>query len=84
MVACHLGKQVEPGEFWDLVVLTAVDDNQREAYELQISEKLERKEIPLGIPYHVFSDPPGAKIGEDNLYYCSVSDFMIPILSVSE
>ncbi|KAL1023137.1 hypothetical protein UPYG_G00036850 [Umbra pygmaea] len=57
------GKLVQPGEFWDLVVLTAADNEQREAYELQISEKLGRKEIPYGIPYHVFSDPPGAKIG---------------------
>ncbi|KAJ7993550.1 hypothetical protein DPEC_G00273570 [Dallia pectoralis] len=57
------GKRVQPGEFWDLVVLTAVDEDQREAYELQISEKLKRGEIPQGIPYHVFSDPPGPKIG---------------------
>lgn len=53
-----------PGEFWDVVVVTAVDGNQREAYELQISEKNERKELPLGIHYKVFSDPPGSKIGE--------------------
>ncbi|XP_010863344.1 fucose-1-phosphate guanylyltransferase [Esox lucius] len=57
------GKRVQPGEFWDLVVLTAVDEDQREAYELQISEKLKRRHIPHGIPYHVFSDPPGPKIG---------------------
>ncbi|XP_076134421.1 fucose-1-phosphate guanylyltransferase isoform X1 [Alosa pseudoharengus] len=57
------GKEVKPGEFWDLVVLTAVDEHQRVAYELQIKEKLCRKELPLGVPYHVFADPPGCKIG---------------------
>uniref|UniRef100_A0A4W5MNQ5 Uncharacterized protein n=1 Tax=Hucho hucho TaxID=62062 RepID=A0A4W5MNQ5_9TELE len=29
MFVFHLGKQVQPGEFGDLVVLTAVDDDQR-------------------------------------------------------
>lgn len=57
------GKQVPNGEFWDLVVITAMDELQRGAYELQITGKLERKELPLGIHYHVFSDPPGSKIG---------------------
>ncbi|KAL2089958.1 hypothetical protein ACEWY4_014646 [Coilia grayii] len=57
------GKEVQPGEFWDLVVLTAVDEDQKVAYELQIKEKLGRKELPLGVPYHVFADPPGSKIG---------------------
>ncbi|XP_041861495.1 fucose-1-phosphate guanylyltransferase [Melanotaenia boesemani] len=57
------GREVQPGEFWDVVVITAVDGSQREAYELQISEKLDRKELPLGTHYKVFSDPPGSKIG---------------------
>ncbi|XP_034560071.1 fucose-1-phosphate guanylyltransferase [Notolabrus celidotus] len=57
------GREVQPGEFWDAVVLTAVDESQREAYELQISEKVHRKELPLGIHFKVFSDPPGSKIG---------------------
>lgn len=43
--------------------MTAVDRSQKEAYELQISEKVERKELPLGTHYKVFSDPPGSKIG---------------------
>lgn len=58
------GREVLPGEFWDVVILTAVDVAQREAYVLQISEKIDRKELPLGIHYKVFSDPPGSKIGE--------------------
>ncbi|XP_071764710.2 fucose-1-phosphate guanylyltransferase [Centroberyx gerrardi] len=57
------GKEVQPGEFWDLVIVTAVDESQRDAYELQITEKVDRKELPLGVHYIVFSDPPGAKIG---------------------
>ncbi|XP_026881062.2 fucose-1-phosphate guanylyltransferase isoform X2 [Electrophorus electricus] len=57
------GVEVESGEFWDLVVLTAVDEEQKRAYELQIRHKCDRKEIPLGIQYHVIADPPGRKIG---------------------
>lgn len=57
------GKEVQPRTFWDIVVLTAVDEDQRNAYEIQIKEKLGRKELPLGVPYHVFADPPGHKIG---------------------
>ncbi|KAF3691009.1 Serine/threonine-protein kinase TNNI3K [Channa argus] len=60
---CLRGREVQPGEFWDVVVVTAVDESQREAYELQISHKVQRKELPLGIHYKVFSDPPGSKIG---------------------
>ena len=55
--------------FWDVVVLTTADEDQKEAYELQITEKLNRKELPLGIPYHVYSDPPGPKAGK-NLPSC--------------
>ncbi|XP_030640462.1 fucose-1-phosphate guanylyltransferase [Chanos chanos] len=57
------GKEVKHGEFWDLVVVTAADENQKSAYELQINEKLARKELPLGVSYHVFADPSGHKIG---------------------
>lgn len=49
--------------FWDVVVLTASDDDQKFAFECQLSGKLKRKEIPLGLPYLVFADPPGPKIG---------------------
>ncbi|XP_053099139.1 fucose-1-phosphate guanylyltransferase isoform X2 [Hemicordylus capensis] len=57
------GKTVKNGEFWDAVVITAVDKNQEIAYQQQLSEKLKRKELPLGVHYHVFVDPPGPKIG---------------------
>ncbi|XP_063154200.1 fucose-1-phosphate guanylyltransferase [Candoia aspera] len=57
------GKTVQTGEFWDVVVITAVDKKQEIAYQKQLSEKLKRKELPLGVGYHVFADPPGPKIG---------------------
>ena len=49
--------------FWDIVVITAIDAAQKQAYEQQIKEKTERKELPLGVKFHVFNDPVGAKIG---------------------
>ncbi|XP_061540363.1 fucose-1-phosphate guanylyltransferase [Phycodurus eques] len=57
------GRELESGEFWDVVAVTAADEWQKDAYDLQIQAKVERKELPLGIPYKVFSDPPGCKIG---------------------
>lgn len=57
------GKEVQTGEFWDVVVITAVDKEQELAYQQQIAEKRNRKELPLGVHYHVFADPPGPKIG---------------------
>lgn len=54
---------MQPGEFWDVVVLTAMDQDQREAYELQITEKMKKKVLPCGVDYKIFSDPPGFKIG---------------------
>lgn len=52
-----------PREFWDIVVITAADEKQKLAYKQQLSEKLKKKELPLGVQYHVFADPSGAKIG---------------------
>ena len=49
--------------FWDVVVLTASDNEQKLAYEMQIAGKLHRREIPQGVDYLVISDPPGPKIG---------------------
>jgi len=48
-------------------VLTTADDDQKTAYELQIQQKLNQKEIPSGLPYHVYSDPPGAKAGNKDV-----------------
>ncbi|NWS56717.1 FPGT guanylyltransferase, partial [Chunga burmeisteri] len=33
------------------------------AYRQQLADKLSRKELPLGVRYHVVVDPPGPKIG---------------------
>lgn len=35
--------------FWDIVVLTSIDDDQRSCYEQQIQLKKERKEIPTSV-----------------------------------
>ncbi|NXL38054.1 FPGT guanylyltransferase, partial [Glaucidium brasilianum] len=32
-------------------------------YRQQVAQKLRRRELPLGVRYHVFVDPPGRKIG---------------------
>ena len=47
-----------------MVVITASDEDQKKAYELQIEQKLKHSEIPSGLPYIVYSDPPGPKAGE--------------------
>ncbi|XP_062436924.1 fucose-1-phosphate guanylyltransferase [Rhea pennata] len=57
------GETVRPGQFWDVVAITAADAAQELAYRQQLAEKLSRKELPLGVRYHVFADPPGPKIG---------------------
>ncbi|KAL6091924.1 hypothetical protein STEG23_025882 [Scotinomys teguina] len=57
------GKPVVSGKFWDVVAITAADEKQELAYKQQLSEKLKRNELPLGVQYHVFPDPAGTKIG---------------------
>ncbi|KAM6166976.1 fucose-1-phosphate guanylyltransferase isoform 2-T2 [Erethizon dorsatum] len=66
------GKPVGAGEFWDIVVLTAADEKQELAYRQQLSEKLKRKELPLGVQYHVFVDPAGSKIGNGGSTLCAL------------
>ncbi|XP_023574112.1 fucose-1-phosphate guanylyltransferase isoform X2 [Octodon degus] len=65
-------KPVGAGEFWDIVVLTAADEKQALAYRQQLSEKLKRKELPLGVQYHVFVDPAGPKIGNGGSTLCAL------------
>lgn len=48
--------------FWDVVVISAADEDQATAFREQISQRKDRNLIPL-VPYHVFSDPPGPKVG---------------------
>ena len=58
-----IGKPVAAGEFWDVVAITAADEKQELAYKQQLSEKLKKRELPLGVQYHVFPDPAGTRIG---------------------
>ncbi|XP_074731856.1 fucose-1-phosphate guanylyltransferase isoform X1 [Strix uralensis] len=62
-LAALRGRAARPGEFWDVVAVTAADAEQARGYRQQLAEKLGRKELPLGARYHVFVDPPGRKIG---------------------
>lgn len=48
--------------FWDAVVISAADEDQACAFRVQIGDRKKRNLIPL-VPYHVFPDPPGPKIG---------------------
>nr|XP_039250316.1 fucose-1-phosphate guanylyltransferase-like [Styela clava] len=57
------GHPDDPEVFWDYVVLTAVDEAQKESYKLQLEIKLQQKELPLSAEYIVVADPPGPKIG---------------------
>ncbi|XP_064138204.1 fucose-1-phosphate guanylyltransferase isoform X3 [Loxodonta africana] len=66
------GKPVAAGEFWDIVAITAADERQELAYKQQLSEKLKRRELPLGVQYHVFVDPVGAKIGNGGSTLCAL------------
>uniref|UniRef100_A0A8B9UHR4 Fucose-1-phosphate guanylyltransferase n=1 Tax=Anas zonorhyncha TaxID=75864 RepID=A0A8B9UHR4_9AVES len=56
-------RAVRHGEFWDLVAITAADAEQERAFRRQLAAKLARGELPRGVRYHVFGDPPGHKIG---------------------
>ncbi|XP_021051554.1 fucose-1-phosphate guanylyltransferase isoform X1 [Mus pahari] len=66
------GKPMAAGEFWDVVAITAADEKQELAYKQQLSEKLKKKELPLGVQYHVFPDPAGTKIGNGGSTLCSL------------
>ncbi|XP_077463169.1 fucose-1-phosphate guanylyltransferase [Stigmatopora argus] len=66
------GQDVSCASFWDVVVVTAADEKQKDAYELQVKEKLGRKELPLGIDYKIFSDPAGCKIGNGGSTLCAL------------
>lgn len=57
------GRAARHGEFWDLVAITAADAEQERAFRRQLAAKLRGGELPLGVRYHVFVDPPGHKIG---------------------
>ena len=69
------GKEVDIA-FWDIVVITALDEGQKNAYEIQLQSKLARGELPLGVKYHVFYDPPGPKIGNGGSFLVTIGDLL--------
>lgn len=61
----NLGKAKDSGymPFWDAVVITTADADQQRAFQLQLTEKLNRKELPIDLPFHIITDPEGPKLG---------------------
>ena len=57
-------------------MITALDEGQRNAYDLQLKSKLARGELPLGVKYHVFYDPPGPKIGNGGSVLVTIGDLL--------
>ncbi|KAF9976342.1 hypothetical protein BGZ75_000273 [Mortierella antarctica] len=56
-------KTQEQDPFWDIVVITAGDAQQRRCYESKLRDKLANGHIPQRATYHVIDDPPQSKIG---------------------
>ena len=70
------GKDVHDTPFWDIIVITALDESQRDAYDIQLQSKLARGELPRGVKYHVFYDPPGPKIGNGGSVLVTIGDLL--------
>ncbi|KAG0380872.1 hypothetical protein BGX24_003733 [Mortierella sp. AD032] len=54
-------KEQQP--FWDIVVVTAGDEQQKLCYQRRIDQKLAEGSIPSRARYLVIEDPPNSKIG---------------------
>jgi|LakMenEpi03Aug12_release.lakeMendotaPanAssembly.Ray.scaffolds.fasta_scaffold893482_2 hypothetical protein len=48
---------------WDLVVITAINEQQKLCYEKQIESKLIKYKLPKQFQYLVINDPINCKIG---------------------
>ncbi|KAG1673996.1 Fucose-1-phosphate guanylyltransferase [Nymphon striatum] len=48
--------------FWDMVVITTMDEDQKHGYEIQVANKIKDRELPIDVPFHVIADQPGHKI----------------------
>lgn len=59
------GKDKDSGhyKFWDVVVITTADEDQKIIFDAELQDKLKRNELPLNLPIHIISDPPGPKLG---------------------
>ena len=51
-------------DFWDMVVFTASDEEQRRCYEELLKQKIESASLPTGVHYEVFADPPITRVGK--------------------
>ncbi|KAF9140521.1 hypothetical protein BGX30_006410 [Mortierella sp. GBA39] len=49
--------------FWDIVIVTAGDKQQKHCYQRRINQKLTDRSIPSRARYLVIEDPPNSKIG---------------------
>ena len=49
--------------FWDVVLITAADEEQAEAYRELLKWRFSLGFIPVSPDYHVLRDPPGPKVG---------------------
>ncbi|KAK3100415.1 hypothetical protein FSP39_019622 [Pinctada imbricata] len=67
------GKPASSIDFWDVVMITAADNDQRDVFKAQIDAKSKRGELPTGIPYTVISDPPGPKLGNGGSTFTALS-----------
>ena len=45
-------------------MLSAADEDQRMAFQMQVDEKIKRGELPLDVNYLTFADPGTVKIGK--------------------
>ncbi len=55
--------QFEKNNLWSLIVITAINEKQKECYEKQIETKLSKSKLPKQFEYLVTNDPVNCKIG---------------------
>ncbi|GAB1608875.1 fucose-1-phosphate guanylyltransferase-like, partial [Argonauta hians] len=72
---CFKGRDKDSGHtpFWEAVVITTADEDQKQGFQLQIKAKHERKELPSNLEIHVISDPPGVKLGNGGATFTALS-----------
>lgn len=49
--------------YWDYIILTASNENQAEAYRMQLELRRQKKLLPPGTHYAVLPDPDGKRVG---------------------
>ncbi|MFW5798732.1 MAG: fucose pyrophosphorylase domain-containing protein, partial [Planctomycetota bacterium] len=58
---------------WDLVILTASNTRQRQAYELQLAHRRRSGLLPRGTDFMVLEDPDGRRIGSGGATLAALS-----------